>query len=221
MATVRISSGDPDDPNEIVAPVIDKNQVIVQQESFGSKLGKAIVGQTAKDIGEFFVFEVLVPGFKRGLSSVFNFALYGSSYNRRRSYDSPYYGGSTYSYRSHYQYRDDDYDDYDDYDYAPPRRSRERRARRDYDRSPRVDYRNIILLNEDDAKDLVDYMKARIKRYGKVSRLELLDKVKLPFSHVDENMGWIDPDDIGYLHVTHPSEGFLIDVAEAIDIRGY
>lgn len=202
MATVRINnSGNTKDE---LAPIVEKEQVIVQKKSLGAKFADAFISDAAKDLKSYILWDVFVPGVKDAIMNGLNMIFYGSTTSRSRR---PYGGYSDNTpYRSFYQ------SDYDGYG-APPRRNSQYGRR--YDRDPygdKIDYRNIIVRDRTSAEEIVNTLRGRIKKYGEATKADLLELIDIPSTSVDNNWGWVDPRNIGIRRV---STGYLIDVADA------
>ena len=207
MATVRINAGG--GSKDELAPVVEKDQVIVSKKSLGAKFADAFISDAAKDLKSYIVWDVIVPGIKDTIMNGLNMVFYGNTSSRsRRSYNG--YSDNT-SYRSFYQ------SDYDGYG-APPRRNA--RPSRRYDRDPygdRIDYRNIIVRDRGSAEEIVNTLRGRIEKYGEATKADLLELIDIPSTSVDNNWGWTDPRNIGIRRV---STGYLIDVADAEFLEG-
>ena len=207
MATVRINTGGSSNSNDktALAPVVDKDQVIVQKKSLGSKFADAFISDAAKDVKSYILEDVIIPGIKDTIINCLEMVFFGGTSSRRsarsRSYD------SNANYRAFYQ------SDYDGYGAPPKRRDRYgRRYPRDDEYSDRIDYRNIVVRDRGSAEEIVSTLRGRIEKYGEATKADLLELIDSPSSYQDNNWGWRDPRDIGIRRVT---SGYLIDVADA------
>lgn len=186
---------------EKVSPIVNRDQVVSTKKPLGKKFAETFMTEDTKDVKSWLLMDVIIPGVKNTILDILSMMFFGEVDSRRgrgkrrrdddrRDYSS-YYGGSSSS-----------------------RNRRDSRRRKDdsyYDSDDRVDFRNIILRNRDDAEDLIEEMRRRIKSEGSVSVATLLDLVDVPGRYTDNNWGWDDDRDIGIRRV---SSGYLIDVAE-------
>lgn len=184
---------------EKLDPVIKKDSVVSTKKPFGQKLKDTFIGEDIQDIKRYILVDVIIPGVKRTILSAIRMMFFGEPeddhyYERNSSRHTDYagrYKGRSYSSSSlSYKSRD-----------------RERRYE-----DEKVDYRNIILRNREDAEDVVDEMKTRIRKYGSCSVADLFDLINVAGKYTDNNWGWRDERDIGIRRV---NSGFLLDVTEA------
>lgn len=202
MAVVRINTNS---DKETLNSVVNKEDIIVQKTSLGTKFADAFISDAAKDIGNYILMDVIVPGIKDTIMNCMSMIFYGNASGRRRSYSS--YSDNT-SYRAFYQ------SEYDGYG-APRRRERrdDRRKYRDEDYGrDRIDYRNIIIRDRSSAEEIVSRLRGRIEKYGEATKSDLFELIDVSSTSVDNNWGWTNPRDIGLRRV---STGYLIDVADA------
>jgi hypothetical protein len=207
MATVRINTGNGSSGDKTaLAPVVDKEQVIVQKKSLGSKFADAFISDAAKDVKSYILEDVIIPGVKDTIINCLEMIFFGGTSSRRSARVSRL-NDSNSNYRAFYQ------SEYDSYG-APPRR-RERSGRR-YPREDsygdRIDYRNIIVRDRGAAEEIVSTLRGRIEKYGEATKADLFELIDTPSSYQDNNWGWSNPRDIGIRRV---SSGYLIDVADA------
>ena len=209
MATVRINTGGNDSKKDELVPVVNKDQVTVGKKSLSSKFADAFISDSAKDVKDYILMDVIVPGIKDTIINCLEMIFFGGTSNRSRSARVSRIGYDNTSYRAFYQ------SDYDSY--GAPRR-RERRDRyRDDGYSDRIDYQNIIVRDRGSAEEIVTKLRGRIEKYGEATKSDLYELIDIPSRHVDNNWGWTDPRDIGIRRV---SSGYLIDVAEAVYLEG-
>ena len=203
MATVRINTGGSSKKDELV-PVVNKDDVMLSKKPLSSKFADAFISDAAKDVKDYIVMDVIIPGIKDTIINCLEMIFFGNTSGRGRSSRVTRLSSENTSYRAFYQ------SDYDSY--GAPRR-RERRDRyRDDGYSDRVDYRNIIVRDRGSAEEIVSKLRGRIEKYGEATKSDLFELIDIPSSHVDNNWGWTDPRDIGIRRVT---SGYLIDVADA------
>ena len=208
MATVRINTGGSSKKDELV-PVVNKDDVMLSKKPLSSKFADAFISDSAKDVKDYIVMDVIIPGIKDTIINCLEIILFGSTTGRGRSSRITRLNSENTSYRAFYQ------SDYDSY--GAPRR-RERRDRyRDDGYSDRIDYRNIVVRDRGSAEEIVSKLRGRIEKYGEATKSDLFELIDIPSSHVDNNWGWTDPRDIGIRRV---ASGYLIDVADAVYLEG-
>lgn len=176
-------------------PVIKKENVVSVKKPLSKKIMETFIPKDVKDIKDWVIFDVIIPGIKNLILDMGSMAFFGES--RRRSSSSRIrtdyrssYGGMGYG--------------------SSPRRRRE--IRDEYDQKD-TDYRNIVLRNREDAERIVSELRKRVMEYSAASVADLLDLVDLPSQYTDNNWGWCDERDIGCRRV---SNGYLIDVGEPV-----
>lgn len=178
-----------------LAPVVSKDNVISSKETLGDKVRKSFISDDVKDIGNYILFDMVIPGIKEAFMSVLERALFGTSdrgrSSRRDSRDHV-------SYASYYRSSSDKRRDRDD-DREPERRGK-------------VDYRNIILRYREDAEKVVRVLRDSIREYDSATVAALLDLVDETSSWTDNNYGWTDERDI---RIERVRNGYRIDVPEA------
>lgn len=197
------ANGGNQDPKsrEKVSPIVKRDQVVSTKKPLGKKFAETFMTEDTKDVKSWLLMDVIIPGVKNTILDILSMMFFGEVDSRRgrgkkRRYDddrrdySSYYGGSSTSR----EYR-----------------GSRRKEKSYYDSDDRVDFRNIVLRNRDDAEDLIEEMRHRIKSEGSVSVATMLDLVDIPGRFTDNNWGWDDDRDIGIRRV---SSGYLIDVAE-------
>lgn len=183
-----------------ISPVVGRNQVVSTKKPLGKKFAETFMTEDTQDIKSWLLLDVIIPGIKNTILDILSMMFFGemSSRSRRERRRDDRVNYSSY-------YRNSSYN----------RREKEYRRRRDddnyYDSDDKVDFRNIILRNRDDAERVINSMKNRIRDDGSASVADLLDLIDVPGRYTDNNYGWDDERDIGIRRV---SSGFLIDVAE-------
>lgn len=198
------ANGGNQDPKsrEKVSPIVKRDQVVSTKKPLGKKFAETFMTEDTKDVKSWLLMDVIIPGVKNTILDILSMMFFGEVDSRRR--------------RGKMRRYDDDRRDYSSYygGSSSSRNRRDSRRRKDdsyYDSDDRVDFRNIVLRNRDDAEDLIEEMRRRIKSEGSVSVATLLDLVDVPGRYTDNNWGWDDDRDIGIRRV---SSGYLIDVAE-------
>lgn len=188
---------------EKISPVVKRDQIVSTKKPLGKKFAETFMTEDAKDVKTWLFMDVIIPGVKNTILDILSMMFFGEidsrgrrerNRSRRERYD------DRTDYRSYYRGSSSDY---------------RRRSRDDgyYNSDDRVDFRNIVVRNRDDAERIINAMRDRIRNTdeGTVSIAELLDLIEAPSRYTDGNYGWDDERDIGIRRV---SSGFLIDVAE-------
>lgn len=187
---------------ERISPVVKHGQVVSTKKPIGKKFAETFMTEDAKDVKSWLVLDVLIPGIKNTILDLLSMAFFGEVDTRNRRWRS----------RRDEKYDRTDYGSYyrsssDRIDRASSRRRREDR----YDSDDRVDFRNIVLRNREDAERVIGSMRNRIIDNGGASVADLLDLIDVTSRYTDNNWGWDDERDIGIRRV---SSGYLIDVSE-------
>lgn len=176
-------------------PIVKKDGVVSTKKPLGQKFVETFISDDTNSIKNYILMDVVIPGIKNAVLDVMEMAFFGTVSGKKRGrserrddrtdYRSSYYGNSS----------------------SRSRRDRKERAHRD----EKVDYRNIILSNREDAEEVIEQLHKRIKKHGAASIADLFDLIDEPSNYNDNNWGWTNPRDIGLRRV---ARGFLIDVTE-------
>lgn len=205
MATVRINSNNDNDKSSLT-PVVSKDQVIVSKKSLGAKFADAFISDAAKDVKDYILMDVIIPGIKDTILNCMEMIFFGGTSNRSRSRGRSYGYSENSNYRAFYQ------SEFDGYGAAPRRRSRDGRRNRDDGYSDRIDYREIIVRDRGSAEEIVSTLRGRIEKYGEATKADLFELIDVSSTYQDNNWGWTNVKDVGIRRV---SSGYLIDVADA------
>lgn len=185
----------PKNGREKIAPVIDRSKVVSTKKPLGKKISETFMTEDAKDVKTWLLMDVLIPGIKSTILDILSMMFFGETNYRGSSRKSSSSG--RVDYRSKYQ--------------SSSERTTRRRRNERYDSDDQVDFRNIIIRNREDAEDIIEEMRKRIRDVNSVSIADLLDLIDVPGRYTDNNWGWDDEMDVGIRRV---SSGYLIDVAE-------
>lgn len=181
------------------APIVDKSAIVSTKKPFGKKMAETFLTEDTQDVKSWLFLDVIIPGIKNTILDIIQMMFFGEvdsrrDRSRRRDRDrtsySSYYKGSSYDSR-----------------YT----SRREKHRDEYESDDRVDFRNIVLRNRDDAERVIEDMRGRIRKDGAASVADLLDLLDVAGRYTDNNWGWEDERDIGIRRV---SSGYLIDVSD-------
>lgn len=176
---------------EKAAPIVKGENVTVKKKSIGKKIKDAFISEDMMDVGDYIIYDLIVPGIKDAVLSTIERAFGYSGGSRKR--------------------RDRDEENYSSYYYKSGRNKRRERDTRDsYD--TKVDYKDIVLKYKEDAERVADKLNDYIDEYDSVSVATLLDLVDVPSKYTDNNWGWTRKGCIGIQHVR---DGWRIAVPEA------
>lgn len=189
--------------------VVPNNALANRKKSLVDEFKDSIVSKEKIDVGSYLIHDVVVPTIQNTILDFLSMKFFGASQMGRTR--APYgrslwdygrqllnnYGGTNYNY----QYGNNNYGRTTGY----PNGMQNEPVNK-------VDYRNIILLSPDDAKNVVDNLRGRIYRFNEATVSDLYDAIGFTSNYVDNDWGWTNANDIGIKRVP---EGWLIDVAEA------
>ncbi len=186
--------------------VVTRGTVVSTKPSLGRRIRSLFIADDVEDVGDYLINELVIPFIKNTILDLGEMLLFGETSGRRRGR----------SRKRSYSNLPTDYSA----SYKSPR-DRERRSRRDDDkrysrRGSDDDYREIVLSDRNDARDVVASLHDRIKTYGSASVADLLELVDQTSVYTDTAYGWHSCDQIG---ISRDGRGWLIDVddAEALD----
>lgn len=184
---------------EKISPVVNRDQVISTKKPLSKKLAETFIKTDVKDLKKWLIQDVIMPGLMNGILDTLSMIFFEEVDTRRRD-RSRRDRDRRVDYSNYYRSSSSDRD------------SRRRRDRDDrYDSDDRVDFRNIVLRNREDAENVINAMRNRIRDNGCASVADLLDLIDVAGRYTDNNYGWDDERDIGIRRI---SSGYLIDVAE-------
>lgn len=165
-----------------MAPVV-KGPVVQQKPSFASKFKSSFLGEGG-NVGEFVVYDILVPAFRNTVSDM-GFGLiemfFGNGRSRGRDYDSRVVRDRGRSYVSYNGVSDRD------------RRDRGRdNDRRDVDRNDRSrhDFGNIVYTSRGEAEDVLSHLVDLTIEYGEATVAAFYELSNVESNHTDNRYGW-------------------------------
>lgn len=155
----------------------------VRKKPLGKRFLALFGGGDAKGVGQYVIFDVLVPALREmivdaGQEAIRRLVLGESaSGNRRGSRPSGYSGGYTsYGSYSRPSWQRDPREE--------PRRDVSRRARATHD------FGEIVIGTRHEAEEVLDSLDERIDLYGQATVTDLYDLVGISSSFTDEKWGW-------------------------------
>ena len=170
-----------------MAPVV-KGPVIQQKPSFASKFKNSFLGDGG-NVGEFVVYDILVPAFRNTLSDM-GFGLIdmflGGGRSRDRGYDSRVVRDRGRSYVS--------YNSPSDRDRRGGRGGRDSRDndRRDVDRADRArhEFGNIVYTSRGEAEEVLSHLVDLTIEYGEATVAAFYELSNIESNHTDNRYGW-------------------------------
>lgn len=180
-------------------PVVKKGAVVQTKKSVGQKFKDIFIQEDVNTVKKYVFQEVIEPGFKNLILDCLSMFFFKEAYNGHRR-------------GKRYYDDDDEYVPYSSYYGGKRKRKKKKKDYDDEEESEATDYANIVLKYREDAEEVVNEMRRRIKKYGRASVADLFDLIQITGKYTDNNWGWEDPNAIGIKRV---SNGYLIDVEEA------
>ncbi len=179
--------------------VVKQGRVVSTKPTLGKRIRSLFIADDVEDVGGYLVNELIVPFIKDTILDLGEMLLFGQVSGRRRSRGRRSYSNVSTDYSASYRSpRDRDRRDRDE----------KRYSRRGID----TDYREIVLSDRNDARNVVASLHDRIKTYGSASVADLLELVDQSSVYTDTAYGWRSPEQIG---ISHVGRGWLIDVDDA------
>ncbi len=187
-----------DGGRERLKPVINRDRLVSTKKPLGKRISDTFLTEDTADIKNYIIRDVIIPGIKNVILDFISMLFFGETCFDGRRNSRRIDRHERIDYRSHYRINSGRRSrDYDDNDY--------------YDSDNKVDFRNIIVRDREDAEIIVSNMRSRIRDEGAASIANLLDYIDVVGRYTDNNWGWDNERDIGIRRV---ASGYLIDVAE-------
>lgn len=166
----------------------------VKEKSLAEKAGDLFLSEDAKTVKEYFLWNILIPGFKNAIADVVEVMLFGSGRGRRSSR-----GGETHvSYNGYY-------------DRSSRSNSGSRMDRAN--RPDKYDFSSICLDTRGDAEEVVYAMEELVKKYGEATVADLNSLVGVTSRHTDIKWGWTDVRDFNYRRL---GRGYILDFEQPV-----
>lgn len=188
---------------ERLSPVARKDNLVQKKKGLGDRIVRAVVSEDIEDFKDWIVKDVIIPGAKDFMMDFVEGILFPGEKRSRRSSGPTLYSKFYTESRRRRSERTD----------RERRNSRREPPRRSEDR---IDYRDLVFKNREEAEDVVIQMHRRIDDFGWATIADLYDLVEIPCEPTDYNWGWTRRRDIDVRKV---SSGYLIDVA-SVDYVG-
>lgn len=185
-------------PEKKVEKVIT-GEVVQRKKGLGRKIAETFSGDDAQSVGNYLLFEVVIPAAKSLLSDIVNQgterALYGESRpkggmsrNNYTSYNRMYDGNKSRNESS---------------------RTISQRARASHD------FGEIVLATRGEAEDVLDRLVMLIEQYDIATVSDLYDLVGITGSFTDDKWGWSDLRDA---RIQRINNGYLVNLPRATPI---
>ena len=164
-----------------------KGTVVTQKPSFLSKLKETFIADDARDVGDYIVWDILVPTIKRTIRDI----IVGSADRVFLGSSSPNSSSSLYRERGVTYVKRTDYSTLSRSQQNRPKylESREQKDNRPATRS-NFQLNSIIFDNYDDAASVLERMVDYLDTYGQVSVDDYFDLVGQSSDYTAQNWGW-------------------------------
>lgn len=168
-------------------------EVIVKKTPWYKKAIAAFIGEDADNVGDYILYDVLIPAFKDTLSDMISGGTDMLLFGKARSHVSRSKNGAV------------------DYN-GVSRKSRERshtiRSRRSID--------SVVIPNRAEAEEVMERMMDLYETYGVVSAADFYDLVGVTGEFTDNKYGW---DNLAGMRLRRVPDGYLIDLPDLIDFN--
>lgn len=197
MATHELNNSSKDrevtkkDESKKIEKVVSGN-VIVKKTPWYKKAIAAFIGEDVDNVGDYILYDVLIPAFKDTLSDIvsggIDMLLFGKA--RRTSTRSK---NGVIAYNEVGKKRD---------------RSHTIRSRRSID--------SVVIPSRAEAEEVMDRMTDLYETYGVVSAADFYDLVGVTSEFTDNKYGW---DNLASMRLRRVPDGYLIDLPDPIDFN--
>lgn len=194
---------DEERPEKVEAVV--KGEVVVKKPGLFSGVKEKFIKADAKDVGSYFVNQLLIPASKNMLMSVIQMALFGQASR------GPWIGGNMPGYNpntTNYHYISQNQQSNLRVNNVQQNQPQQSRVRNRFD--------DIVFPDYQSAEDVVSSMLDQLQRYGEVSVSVFYQLCNLPYNWTDQEWGWrvfqkIEPRPIrgGYVIDIYPAPMYI------------
>ena len=189
--------------------VVRNSSLAKRQKSLIDEFKDSFVSKDKIDMGTYLVRDVLVPTVQNTILDYLSMRFFGAGQmgqnNRRYGY-----GRSIFDYGR---------DVFNNYAGSYGNQNYGRNTGQPNNPMPprgRIDFKEVVLLDIEDAKRIVMELRNRINMYNEATVSDLYSAIGVTSNYKDEEWGWINAGDIGIKRVP---EGWLIDVADPIHLE--
>ncbi len=178
------------------APKVVSGQTVAKKKSEAAKVAESFLSFDARKIGEYMVWDVLIPTVKKTISTCVDMMLYGDSARSKSNVPA-----AKVSYNSYYSGRGDD-----------RRREDDRRSR------SALDYDDIEFTSRGDAEIVLDRMCDWLSRYGVVTIGDYYDMAGLSnYNHCIHKYGWMNLSTARVINLRNGK--YTLDLPKAVPVE--
>lgn len=172
---------------------------VQKKRGIGKKFSETFLGDNFHNVGEYILFDVLIPAAKATVSDIVSqgieMLMFGESGSRSRNTRRD--GGRSYiSYNN----------------YSRDRGNQRDRQTRTINRRAAHSFDDIILESRSEAEEVLDNLIESTVQYGYASVADLYDLVGITHNYTDQKWGW---DNLNNASVRRVREGYLIELPKA------
>lgn len=162
-----------------------------KKRSLGKRFGDTFLSEDRGDVGEYLIFDVLIPAAKDTLTDLVG-----------RGLEMLLYGEARGSYKRSSGGRRTGHTDYSKYSQTERRRPQTTsRARKT------MDFDDIVFDSRADAEKVLDYIIGRLEDYEVVTVADFYDAAEITGDYTDNKWGWYD---LSEAYVKRGRDGFII-----------
>lgn len=175
------------------------NVAIKRKKGLGSKFKEALLGDDARSVKDYIIYDVLVPSFKNLINEAIGGGIETLLFGSRKGSRTTRHGGQSYvNYGS----------------YSSPRVVGQN-SRRELSRTSRSrhDFDEIVLVTRGEAEEVLSTLVELVDEFGAATVGDLYDLVDIERTHVDEKYGWTD---LRSSSVSRVRDGYLLNLPRAI-----
>lgn len=164
-----------------------------KKRSLGKRFGDTFLSEDRGDVGEYLIFDVLIPAAKDTLTDLVG-----------RGLEMLLYGEARGSYKRSSGGRRTGHTDYSKYSQTERKRPQTTsRARKT------LDFDDIVFDSRADAERVLDYLLGRLEDYEVVTVADFYDAAEITGDYTDNKWGWYDLSD-AYVRRVRSGGGFII-----------
>lgn len=173
-----------------------QGEVKTRKQSEASKMAGALISEDAHNLGDYMLFDILIPAAKKAISDIvtdgIDILLYGETNSRRKR-------GSNIPRVSYNSYSDSN-----------------RSIVRDRPRERGYSYDDIVLESRRDAEEVLTSMLDILDNYGIVSVADLYELAGITGRYTDLNYGWTN---LSSATVDRVRDGYKIRLPRAVPLN--
>lgn len=162
-----------------------------KKKGLGKRFGETFLSEDRGDVGEYLIFDVLIPAAKDTLTDLVGRGLEMLLYGESRGYSSRSRSGGRTGYHNYSKYSQTERK-------RPQTTQRNRRT---------MNFDDIVFDNRADAEQVLDYIIGRIEDYEVATIADFYDAAEITADYTDNKWGWYDLADA---YVKRVRDGFII-----------